>query len=228
MRHLDNDRYRETHTLRVMASLAVALLLLVAAVKLWPAPSGEASAPQLFSTRGQEVIQMEEIVRTSQAHQTPPPPAPLPPVVVPDDVVLDEVELDFTDSFLPVLEPGTDRLLKEGAAEGTPARLARADTDPKPVRIVEPKYTREANRKRIRAEVVVEVFIDEKGRVQESKILERFLLEGKDDTRTPVAEIGYGLEEAALSAAERWLFRPARENGKPVGSYYTFTLSFGV
>ncbi len=230
MRHPANDSFREQHLLRIMASLAVTLLLLVAAVRLWPPPSDEAPEARVFSTQGQEVIQMEEIIPTSQALQTPPPPAPLPPVVVPDDVVIEEVELDFTDAFLPITDPGLDRLRKEGDAEGkTPARLARADTGPKPVRIVEPRYTREAERKKVRAEVVVEVLIDERGQVKQTKILERFLLGSKaDDPKTPVEALGYGLEEAALSAAERWLFRPARENGQAVASYHTLTFSFGV
>ena len=73
------------------------------------------------------------------------------------------------------------------------------------------------------------MLVDEKGRVEASKVLERFLLGNKkDDPKQPVNLLGYGLEEAALSAAGRWLFRPARKNGTPVRSYHALTFRFGV
>jgi protein TonB len=74
----------------------------------------------------------------------------------------------------------------------------------------------------------VEVLIDEKGRVIESKIVDRFIYEDKDEPPTPVARIGYGIEEAALTAADRWRFRPARHGGRAVQTYYTLTFRFGV
>jgi protein TonB len=212
-----------------MAGMAVSLLALVAAVKLWPVPGDAAPTDLVYTTRGPETIQFEEIVQTRQQRQTPPPPAPLPPIIVPDDRVIDEeFELDITDSFLPVDNPGLDQRLTPGDPIGAQPTSARAEIGPKPVRIVEPEYTRDAKRKKIRAEVVVEVMIDEKGRVQDSKIVERFLLGDDDDPKQPVDQLGYGLEEAAVSAAERWLFRPARQNGTPVRSQHELTFKFGV
>lgn len=228
VRHPSNDSFRAQHPIRVMASMVVALSLLLAAVRLWPIPSGEETEARIYQAPGQVTIQMEEIVPTRQQQQTPPPPAPLPPVVVPDDVIVEEVELDFSDSFLPIEDPGDDTLLLEGDAPATTGP-AVADTGPKPVRIVEPKYTRAAEKKKVRAEVVVEVLVDEKGRVRETRVLERFLL-GKDDAdpKQAVTDLGYGLEEAAIAAAEQWLFRPARQGGEAVRSYHTLTFKFGV
>ncbi|MFV1981585.1 MAG: energy transducer TonB [Rhodothermia bacterium] len=40
--------------------------------------------------------------------------------------------------------------------------------------------------------------------------------------------VGFGVEEAALSAADRWRFRPARHGGRVVQTYYTLTFRFGV
>ena len=158
-----------------------------------------------------------------------PPPAPLPPIIVPDDEIIeDEIELDFTDSYLPIDDPGLDQRLTPGDPIGAPTSTARVAVGPKPVRITEPEYTRAAKRKKIRAEVVIEVLIDEKGRVEASKIVERFLLGDGDDPKQPVALIGYGLEDAAMNAAARWLFRPARKNGTPVRSRHEVTFKFGV
>lgn len=209
--------------------MATSLLLLVAAVNLWPVPGDYAPTDLVYTTRGPETIQIEEIAQTSQRRQAPPPPAPLPPIIVPNDEIIEEEALELTDSFLTIEDPGVDQDFSPGLPEGSTTSTARVDTDPKPVRIVEPEYTREAKKKKIRAEVVVEVLIDDKGRVEASKVLERFLLgDDEDDPKQQVNLLGYGLEEAARSAAERWLFRPARKNGTPVRSSHALTFRFGV
>src|SRR5690625_5390259 len=43
-----------------------------------------------------------------------------------------------------------------------------------------------------------------------------------------VDRVSYGLEEAALTAARQWLFRPARDGGQAVPAHYDLTFSFGV
>jgi protein TonB len=75
---------------------------------------------------------------------------------------------------------------------------------------------------------MVEVLVDERGRVSEKRIIDRFLYGKRDDPPEPVEHVGYGIEEAALSAAERWQFRPAKHGGRTVRSYYTLTFRFGV
>ncbi|GIV59910.1 energy transducer TonB [Rhodocaloribacter litoris] len=220
---------QQGYVLRMMATLALSLAVVTAAVRWWP-PPGAAEPPEIvYDPRGQELIVMEEIVQTQQRLRRPPPPAPLVPVVVPDEVVLDEYDLEVRDSYLPVDTPGDDAEQVEGDPEGTRATAVSATVGPKPVRIVEPEYTREARRKKVRAEVVVEVLVNERGRVEQARIVERYLLGDRpEDPKQPVPRLGYGLEEAALAAAEGWMFRPARQNGKPVSSLFTFTLSFGI
>lgn len=211
-----------------MVSMAVSLLLVIAAVKWWPLPSPEADEGEIPYAIGQEVIEIEEITQTRQAQRrAPPPPAPLPPVLVPNDELVEEIDLDISENYLPVDEPGDDTLFAEGADEGTSTQ-AVVEVGPKPVRFVEPEYTREARRRKVRAEVVVEVLVDETGRVQETEVVERYLFAEDEEHRERVATLGYGLEEAAVAAAERWLFRPARRNGEPIQSYTTLTFSFGV
>ena len=227
MRRPPKHSLRDSYEVRILASTVVSLLLLIAAVKWWPAEGLGDPDDRIYTTRPQEVIEIDEIQQTRQVQQAPPPPAPLPPIIVPNDAILEEIELELDNNLL-TLEPADDPTLQEDATDGPPTQLARAETGPKPVRIVEPANPREARRKRIKAEVVVEVLVDERGRVQEATIVERYLLGDEDDPKTAVGELGYGLEEAAVSAAERWLFRPARQNGRPVTSYTTVTLLFGV
>lgn len=218
----------EDYRVRVMLCLAASLTVLLAAVRLWPAPGNSAESGGAFRATEQEAIEVEEIQQTRQADAVPPPPAPPIPILVPDDVVLDEVELDFSAGLLDLDRTGDDPLFSQGPAEAESAAPSGPTVGPKTVRFVEPEYTREARRKRIRAELVVRVLVDEKGRVKESEIVERFLLDRRGAAKTPVDALGYGLEEAALAAADRWIFRPARKDGKPVESRTTLTFTFGV
>lgn len=218
---------RQAYPLRIMACLAGSLALLIGVFVFWPPPSPDAPGDEPYSVRAQEVIAIEEIAPTRQQQRRPPPPAPLPPVAVPDDRIFEEQPLTLDDTFFPIDEPGEDELFVEGT-EGNQTSTQAVEIGPKPVRFVEPEYTREARRKRIRAEVVVEVLVDERGRVQQTQILERYLLGEEGTAREAVGALGFGLEEAALAAAERWLFRPARKNGEPVQSFTTLTFSFGV
>lgn len=125
-RRRDRRRYR----LRLLACLATSLLLLVATVRLWPAP-------------------------------------------------------------------------REGDAETS--QSAAPEIGARQLRIPEPNYTEAA------------------------RILRRVLLSSEDGsgTKRTVEALGYGLEEAALDAARRTLFRPARAGGKAVQSRKTLTLTFG-
>ncbi|NBC18321.1 MAG: energy transducer TonB [Bacteroidetes bacterium] len=221
-------RFQVAYEVRILAGIVAALLLCIGLVQLWPAPASDGD-DRVYSTRPHEAIQIDDIRPTRQARKAPPPPRPPVPIIVPNDVPLEEVELEFTDA-LPVPDPGDDTEQQEGTAEeGPPARLASVEVGPKLVRIHQPDYPRAAKRKGVKAEVVVEVLINERGRVQEATIVERFVLgKDEDDPKEPVAQLGYGLEEAALSAAQQCLFRPARKNGTPVRSYTTVTLVFGV
>lgn len=207
----------------MLTSLAIALLLMVLVVRLWPLTQSSPDEPGR-TRHGNELIQIEEIRATRQRQNVPPPPPPpLPPVVRPDDEILDPLELELAEEFLEIQQPET-----AGAAGESDDEAVKVAEGPRPVRFVEPEYTREAQRRRIRAEVVVAVFVDEQGRVQDVRVLERYLLGKDDDPRELVGSIGYGLEEAATSAAERWIFRPARRNGQPVSSETTITFRFGV
>ena len=39
---------------------------------------------------------------------------------------------------------------------------------------------------------------------------------GKAKVKRVLRPLGYGLDEEAVQAVQRWLFRPADENGKPI------------
>ncbi|MDQ7040360.1 MAG: energy transducer TonB [Rhodothermus sp.] len=224
MRTAHRQHERATYPLRMMASLAFTLGLVMLVVRLWPAPDRSASHTIIYRSLAPEVIALEEIMPTRQARPAPPPPVPPLPVVVPDEIPLEEAVINPDVNRLFLEETGTDPFAAEGALEGTLAAAPAFEVGPKPIRFVEPEYTRAARRARIRAEIVVEVQVSPTGQVLSAAIVERYLL---TPHRQRVDTLGYGLEEAALAAARRWRFRPARVNKQPVSSFTRITFSFG-
>lgn len=216
---------QQRYVLRIMAALAGTLVLLIGMVRLWPSDWGQPGAV-LYSAAGTETIQIEEIQPTSQSRERrPPPPAPLPPVVIPNDALDEIVPLDFTDSSLPIDEPGEDAERQEGTAQAATAQ--RPDVNARLLRYVEPEYTRAARRDDVQAEVVIEVHVNARGRVEEATVVRRTLLDDEGNPVRTVDELGYGLEAAALDAARKCLFRPARVNDESVATRTTLTIRFG-
>ena len=86
------------------------------------------------------------------------------------------------------------------------------DTKPKPRTFGKPAKTEAALAAGVIGKVRVEVTIDAEGRVVAVKVLEG---------------LGYGLDEAAVAAAQAWTFAPATHCGKPVTTTVVVGLNFG-
>jgi TonB family protein len=65
----------------------------------------------------------------------------------------------------------------------------------------EPEYSTEARQAMLQGTVVLEVVVDASGRTRNIKLLR---------------SLGLGLDEEAIKAVEKWRFRPATKDGKPV------------
>jgi TonB family protein len=76
-----------------------------------------------------------------------------------------------------------------------------------------PRYTEEARKQRLQGVVIIEAVIDKQGCVSKDHILKGMPL---------------GLDRAALTAVEKWVFEPAALDGKPVTVWYTLTINFQV
>jgi TonB family protein len=74
-----------------------------------------------------------------------------------------------------------------------------------------PVYTEEARRLRIQGAVILQVVFGASGELHVLRV---------------VSGLGYGLDEAALRAAERIRFKPARRNGQPVDTIATLHMFF--
>ena len=208
-----------------MGCLALALALLVAVVRLWPSAWLVREKPAEIMYADKKTVAVQEIPQTAQS-EPPPPPPPLPPVAVPDDAEIEEPEtLDFSALLFPTEPPGEGTQTRnEGNAEET-AGLA-PEQGARVLRYPEAEYPRVARREGVRALFFVEVVVLPSGRVGAAKITKRQLLSGDGAPGRVVGKVGYGLDEAALTAARSHLFRPARTGGEAVRSRVTLTISF--
>lgn len=219
---------RSQYRLRVLGGTAVALLVLIGAFRLWPPPSTDSDG--LYTSIPQEHVLIEEVQQTRQSQREPPPPAPMVPIPVPNDVVLPEEIVEFELPTLAAKDPGQgeDPIQSEGDTEDIPAFVPVADEKPRPLRYVEPEFPKEASKRKIKAQVDVRVIVNQQGQVTDLEIVALKLLNDAGSVLEQVEQLGYGIEEAALDAARRWRFRPAKFRGRTVSTYHLLEFKFGV
>ena len=128
-----------------------------------------------------------------------PEPLRLEEIEVADDLPIDD--LPFTIPERPP-EPEPSGPLQAGVGGVT-----------KPERLVSPPpiYPEIARQVRMQGQVILQTVIDERGFVQEIKVLK---------------PLGFGLTEAAVDAVQSWQFTPATLRGKPVAVIYHLTVNF--
>jgi len=86
------------------------------------------------------------------------------------------------------------------------------DDPPKPLTPIRPKYPEIAQEAGIEGTIIVQVFVDKKGRVKETTILK-----GIPNT---------GLDEAAIEAIRKTRFKPAKAREKSVGVWISIPINF--
>ena len=155
----------------------------------------------------QIIIEQIDIPQTEQFDQPPPPARPSVPVEsesedVADDVTLDEFNLDDFDAWDAPPPP----------PEGPRVKFIPYDDPPVPLTPIRPKYPEIAQEAGIEGTVVVQVFVDDRGRVKDTVILK-----GIPNT---------GLDEAATVAIRAVRFRPARQRERAVGVWISIPVNF--
>jgi len=109
--------------------------------------------------------------------------------------------------------PRVVKALAPAAAPKLADACSEPASKPKPVSVPQPAYTEAARSAGIEGRVRVELTVDEAGRVIDVKVL---------------AGLGYGLDEAALSAARSASFTPALRCGRPVRATFTIAMRFSA
>lgn len=95
------------------------------------------------------------------------------------------------------------------------------------IKQVKPTYPEEAKEAGFEGDVVLLIFVNERGKVTRAIVQTHLDIEGNEkanwDQPTPTIE---GIEKAAVEAALQWEFEPAHLNGEPVGIWYTIVMVF--
>ena len=186
---------------RITSFSGIALLILT--FLIFPRSVNTAVLEEEF----QIIIEQIDIPQTEQFDRPPPPARPSVPVEsesedIADDVTLDEFNLDEFDAWDAPPPP----------PEGPQVRFIPDDDPPVPLSPIRPKYPEIAQEAGIEGTVVVQVYIDEKGRVKETLILS-----GIPNT---------GLDEAATDAIRKVRFRPAKQRERAVGVWISIPVNF--
>jgi periplasmic protein TonB len=151
---------------------------------------------------------------------------PVQPVIIPENIpapdtpdLPDMPDIEFDDTGVDGgVEGGVEGGVPGGVVGGmgepdAPIRVEGNVTQPEIIKRVEPRYTEMARRARISGVVIVEAIIDKQGNVTNARILRG---------------LGGGLNEEAIEAVEKWQFKPATLNGRPVTVYFTLTITFKI
>jgi protein TonB len=102
---------------------------------------------------------------------------------------------------VPAAAAPADEVLYVGGAVSRPVLLSGPP----------PRYTKVALHARVEGAVIVQAMIDERGRVQDVRVLRGLPM---------------GLDQAAVEAVMDWTFEPAKLQGRSVKVYYTLTVNF--
>lgn len=191
--------------------------------RFWPGFDANKD-PISFNEPNQELY-IEQSIATTQETSPASPPKPQIPIPVPNDQVIEEeIELlDFEDMFS-LEELGEGEIGQNGDSDQP---VASPQKNPTPLTIVEPAIPDAAKRANIIAEVYVTFLVDKEGYVEDIFISSIRKYESNKRTYEFVQDIGYGILGASLTAAKKWRFNPAMDNGKPVKAYTTQVFSFG-
>ena len=159
-----------------------------------------------FGGVDQIVIENIDIPQTQQIDNTPPPARPSIPVPTDDEDIADDVTLDDLDF------DDFEAWDAPAAPSGPKVKFIPYDDPPQPISAIRPIYPEIAQEAGIEGVVVVQAFIDNRGRVKETLILK-----GIPNT---------GLDEAAMEAIRKTRFRPARQRERAVGVWISIPVNF--
>ncbi|HKI00638.1 MAG TPA: TonB family protein, partial [Thermoanaerobaculia bacterium] len=106
---------------------------------------------------------------------------------------------------------GTD--IGGGPVDDQPIHIMVGMIKPQVVHQVQPRYTEAARRAGVQGSVIVEAIIDEKGNVDNVRVLRGLPM---------------GLDKSAIEAIQQWRFTPATMSNRPVKVYFTLTVNFTI
>lgn len=187
----------------IRSAMLLSVILLILTFLVYPRYLG---LIELEDVELQEII-IENIPQTQQIEKPPPPARPSVPVEsededIADDLTIEETDLDSFEAWDAPPPP----------PDGPRVKFIPYDDPPQPLSSIRPIYPEIAQEAGIEGTVVVQVFVDKKGRVQDTLVLK-----GIPNT---------GLDEAAVAAIKKTRFRPARQRERAVGVWISIPVNF--
>jgi len=98
-----------------------------------------------------------------------------------------------------------------GSFGGSVYSIGGGVSSPSIIHKVEPEYSEEARKAKWQGTVQLSVIVDESGHPRDIKVAQ---------------SLGLGLDQKAIEAVEKWLFKPGMKDGKPVAVFATIQVTF--
>jgi protein TonB len=115
--------------------------------------------------------------------------------------------------IIAAVEPPQDTVPSIAQAQQAQQAPPSGVTPPIVISQIQPQYTDEARQARIQGMVELSVTVREDGTAKVERV---------------VRGLGYGLDEAATAAVEKWKFIPGKKDGQPVAVTTNVLISFGL
>ncbi len=195
-------RFEAGYSRRLLWGLAAAALIHTLILLFLPAPQFQPY--ELTETTVIRVLDVPPALAVTE----PPEEVSKPPSITAIEPSADPAADETMSST--VLDP--DAVFVPPVIDARPDFVEVFDEPPEVVERIRPVYPEMARLAELEGTVVLKVGIDERGRVREALVLES----------VP------GLDEAALEAVRRWVFRPARQRDVPVPVWYYVPVRFSL
>jgi TonB family protein len=134
--------------------------------------------------------------------------------------IVDFVSVEFSDGSswtpgsAPVVQAPAPTTRRDNPFVGGPYEVNTPGLElPEVIRREQPKYTSDAMRAKIEGTVILEVVVGADGVVTRPRVVKSL-------------DQQFGLDDEAIIAAQKWLFRPGTLNGQPVPTIVSLVLEF--
>jgi periplasmic protein TonB len=171
------------------------------------------------------VIRMETLPPPPPLTDAPPPPVitapkiapptmgtpvPVPDAQAPEQTIMTQQELSAALTPVGYGASGKDSLVIKGDDLPSEGEFVYYEDAPAPVTQVQPVYPEMAREAQVSGRVVLHVLVGKDGRVKNVKVIRSVTM----------------LDQAAVEAVKKWVFKPALSNNKPVAVWVEVPVDF--
>ena len=138
-------------------------------------------------------------------------PVPVADALAPEQTIMTQQEISALNSPVGVSGSGKDSLVIASSDDmPSEGEFVYYEDEPVPVTRVEPAYPEFAREAQIQGKVTLHVLVGKDGRVKNVKVIKGVT----------------GLNEEAVKAIQKWVFKPALSNNKPVAVWVEVPMDF--